>query len=106
MRHNGAHVTVIDKPIADLAVHVRDALVVITGTGSPSLVTRAMVHERHILIDAGTSESAGKIVGDIDPAAASVARLITPVPNGVGPVTVAMLMRNLCILARARSGEK
>ena len=106
MRHNGAHVTVVDKPIADLALHVRDALVVISGTGSPSLVTKEMILGRHILIDAGTSESGGKLVGDIDPAAASVAALFTPVPNGVGPVTVAMLMRNLCILARARSEGK
>lgn len=102
MRHNGAHVTVIDKPVSDLALHVSEALVVISGTGSPRLVTKAMVNARHVLIDAGTSESDGKLVGDIDPDAAGTAALFTPVPGGVGPITVAMLMRNLCILARER----
>lgn len=102
MRHNGAHVTVIDKPVSDLALHVSEALVVISGTGSPRLVTKAMVNARHVLIDAGTSESEGKLVGDIDPDAAGTAALFTPVPGGVGPITVAMLMRNLCILARER----
>lgn len=106
MRHNGAHVTVIDKPVSDLVVHVRESLVVISGTGSPRLVTKAMVNARHILIDAGTSESEGKLVGDIDPDAAGYAALYTPVPGGVGPVTVAMLMRNLCILARERMKAK
>lgn len=102
MRHNGAHVTVIDKPVSDLALHVSEALVVISGTGSPRLVTKAMVNARHVLIDAGTSESDGKLVGDIDPDAAGTAALFTPVPGGVGPITVAMLMRNLCMLARER----
>ncbi|HTH93220.1 MAG TPA: bifunctional 5,10-methylene-tetrahydrofolate dehydrogenase/ 5,10-methylene-tetrahydrofolate cyclohydrolase [Candidatus Paceibacterota bacterium] len=50
-----------------------------------------------MLIDAGTSESEGKLVGDIDPACADKASLYTPVPGGVGPITVACLFRNLFI---------
>jgi 5,10-methylene-tetrahydrofolate dehydrogenase/methenyl tetrahydrofolate cyclohydrolase len=48
-----------------------------------------------VLIDAGTSESSGKIVGDVDPRCADKAALYTPVPGGVGPVAVTMLFQNL-----------
>jgi methylenetetrahydrofolate dehydrogenase (NADP+)/methenyltetrahydrofolate cyclohydrolase len=99
LRHNHAHVTVIDKPVPDLAQHVREAYVVISGVGSPALITPDMVGEGTVLIDAGTSESGGKIVGDIDPACAHNAKLFTPVPGGVGPVAIAMLFKNLLILA-------
>jgi methylenetetrahydrofolate dehydrogenase (NADP+)/methenyltetrahydrofolate cyclohydrolase len=57
-----------------------------------------MVREGAILIDAGTSEAAGKLAGDIDPACADKAALYTPVPGGVGPVTVAKLFENLVTL--------
>ncbi len=102
LRHNGAHVTVIDKPVADLCVHVKESLVVISGVGSPNLITPAMITSAHVLIDAATSESAGKVVGDVDPSCAPIARVFTPVPGGVGPITVAMLFKNLCVLARVR----
>jgi 5,10-methylene-tetrahydrofolate dehydrogenase/methenyl tetrahydrofolate cyclohydrolase len=61
-----------------------------------------MILPKHVLIDAGTSESEGKVVGDIDPQASEIAELFTPVPGGVGPVTVAMLFKNLCILTKDR----
>lgn len=102
MRHNGAHVTVIDRPVPNLAQLVKESDVVISGVGSPKLITRAMVLPMHVLIDAGTSESEGKVVGDIDPDAGEIADLFTPVPGGVGPVTVAMLFKNLCMLAKER----
>lgn len=102
LRHNGAHVTVIDRPIADLATHVRESRVIISGVGKASLITPDMVTPGSILIDAGSSEAAGKTVGDMDPKCAEIAGYFTPVPGGVGPLTVAMLFKNLLILARAR----
>ena len=100
LRHNYAHVTVIDKPVADLAEHARESDVIIAGVGSPMLITPHMIHPHMVLIDAGTSESGGKIVGDIDPACHDIATLSTPVPGGVGPIAVAMLFKNLLIIAR------
>lgn len=98
LRHNHAHVTVIDKPVADLREHVRESALIISGVGKSGLITPDMLSGEPILIDAGTSESGGKIVGDIDPACGEFARLMTPVPGGVGPIAVAMLFRNLILL--------
>ncbi|HWU24582.1 MAG TPA: bifunctional 5,10-methylenetetrahydrofolate dehydrogenase/5,10-methenyltetrahydrofolate cyclohydrolase [Candidatus Paceibacterota bacterium] len=78
---------------------LRDADIIVSGAGSPHMVTLDMVKERVVLIDAGTSEANGAIAGDIDPACAEKASVYTPVPGGVGPVTVACLMRNLVTLA-------
>lgn len=102
LRHNGAHVTVIDRPVKDLATHVRESMLVISGVGIPNTITPDMLTLEHIVIDAGTSESEGKLVGDADVRCEEVARAITPVPGGVGPLTVAMLLKNLCVLAREK----
>ena len=105
LRHNGAHVTVIDRPIADLATHVRESSVVVSGVGKAGLITPEMLTPGCVVIDAGSSESAGKTVGDVDPKCAEIAGFFTPVPGGVGPLTVAMLFKNLLILSRARQGS-
>ncbi len=105
LRHNGAHVTVIDRPIADLATHVRESSVVVSGVGKAGLITPQMLTPGCVVIDAGSSESAGKTVGDVDPKCAEIAGFFTPVPGGVGPLTVAMLFKNLLILSRARQGS-
>ena len=59
-----------------------------------------MLKKGAVLIDAGTSEAGGKLMGDADPNCAEVASVFTPVPGGVGPITVAMIFKNLCVLAR------
>ncbi len=100
LRHNHAHVTVIDKSIADLATHVRESEIVVCGVGAPSLITPSMLGPDTVLIDAGTSESGGRIVGDADPKCVENTRFFTPVPGGVGPIAVAMLFKNLVMLAR------
>jgi methylenetetrahydrofolate dehydrogenase (NADP+)/methenyltetrahydrofolate cyclohydrolase len=102
MRHNHAHVTVIDREISDLASHVRESSVIISGVGKQGLVTPEMLSPSTVLIDAGTSEAGGKIVGDADPRCAEIASIFTPVPGGVGPIAVAMIFKNLCILARTK----
>ncbi len=102
MRHNGAHVTVVDRPIADLAREVRESDIVISGVGKPGMLTPEMFTEGSVLIDAGTSESAGRVVGDAHPDCASRVALSTPVPGGVGPLAVVMLFKNLALLAEQR----
>jgi methylenetetrahydrofolate dehydrogenase (NADP+) / methenyltetrahydrofolate cyclohydrolase len=85
-----------------LVEHLQSADVVIAGAGVPNLVKPHMVREGVVLIDAGTSESARKLVGDIDLACAERASLFTPVPGGIGPMTVALLFRNLALLSHNR----
>ncbi len=57
-----------------------------------------MISEGVILLDAGTSSSNGTVAGDADPSCADKCSLFTPVPGGIGPLTVAMLFKNLLIL--------
>ncbi len=73
-----------------------DADVIISGAGVPEIVKPEMVKNGVVLIDAGTSEQAGKLAGDIDRSCEEKASLFTPVPGGVGPVTIAILFKNLC----------
>lgn len=101
-RHQGVPVTVVDRPMSDLSTLTREADIIISGVGRPGLITPDMLTEGVILIDAGTSEASGKVVGDTEPSCASKAFLYTPVPGGIGPVTVAALFQNLMSLAAAR----
>lgn len=74
--------------------------VIITATGRPGLLTKDWVKEGAIVIDAGTAENAGSIVGDVDSeAVASVASFLSPTPGGVGPVTIAKLLENVVLVA-------
>ncbi|KND47735.1 MAG: methylenetetrahydrofolate dehydrogenase (NADP+) / methenyltetrahydrofolate cyclohydrolase [Parcubacteria bacterium C7867-006] len=74
---------------------IMSADVIISGAGSPHMIKPDMIKNGVVLIDAGTSEQAGKIVGDIDPGCFEKASLVTPVPGGVGPVTLASLFLNI-----------
>ena len=74
---------------------LKNADVIISGMGTPHSIKPEMVKEGVVLIDAGTSEQAGKLVGDIDPACETKALFMTPVPGGVGPITIVSLLRNL-----------
>jgi methylenetetrahydrofolate dehydrogenase (NADP+)/methenyltetrahydrofolate cyclohydrolase len=88
---------IIDKNTNEKERFAQVALadVIISGVGFPNLVKPEMIKDGVILIDAGTSEQNGKLVGDIDQACAEKASLLTPVPGGVGPVTVMSLFANL-----------
>jgi len=79
----------------DLASHTKKADIVIVAAGKPGLITADMVKEGVVIVDVGTSRVGDKIVGDVDfEAVKDKASAITPVPGGVGPMTVAMLMKN------------
>lgn len=96
----GATVSVIHGGTKNPEGYTRKADIIISGAGKPKLITPAMVKDRVVAIDCGTSESAGQVVGDIDPKVSEKALLFAPVPGGVGPVTVAMLFKNLIELSK------
>jgi methylenetetrahydrofolate dehydrogenase (NADP+)/methenyltetrahydrofolate cyclohydrolase len=97
-----ATVTVCHSRTRDLAEKVRAAEVVVVAAGKPGLVTGAMLKPGAVVIDVGINVVDGKIVGDVDfDSAEKVASAITPVPGGVGPMTIACLLRNTAKAARA-----
>ena len=76
----------------------------IAAVGRPRLVTREFVKPGAVVIDVGINRLESGLVGDVDfDAVSSVAGAITPVPGGVGPMTIAMLMRNTLDAARAQA---
>lgn len=79
----------------DRASLLKNADIIVAGVGMPHSIKPEMVKDGVVLVDAGTSEQAGKLVGDIDPACASKASYFTPVPGGVGPITIVSVLRNL-----------
>ena len=99
LRELGATVSVITQTEGSLGERA-DADIVVLGAGKPGLVKPEMLKQGVALIDAGTSESSGKLAGDADPACAEAASVFTPVPGGVGPVAVAMIFKNLLTLAK------
>lgn len=103
LRQQGAAVTVVDvsTPAEEMRAALRAARLIISGAGVPRLITPDLLTPGVALIDAGTAESSGKIVGDADPACADRCSLFTPVPGGVGPLTVAALFDNVVTLATA-----
>ncbi|TSC78104.1 MAG: methylenetetrahydrofolate dehydrogenase (NADP+) / methenyltetrahydrofolate cyclohydrolase [Parcubacteria group bacterium Gr01-1014_33] len=101
MLQQGATVSVITENSPNPQSLILQADIIISGIGKPHSVTGDMVKEGAVVIDAGTSESEGKLVGDIDfDSVSQKASHITPVPGGVGPLTVAMLFKNLLTLAK------
>jgi methylenetetrahydrofolate dehydrogenase (NADP+)/methenyltetrahydrofolate cyclohydrolase len=92
----GATVTICNSKTRDLGAQVRRADVVVVATGKPKMVTGDMIKPGAVVIDVGINRGAdGKLCGDVDfDSAAKVAGAITPVPGGVGPMTIAMLLVN------------
>ena len=74
---------------------LKEADIVVCGAGNPGFIKPEHIKEGVAIVDAGASESKGRVVGDADPACAEKAAIITPVPGGVGPIAVAMIFRNL-----------
>jgi len=101
-----ATVTVCHSGTRNLAGITRRAEILIVAIGSPSFIGREHVSEGTIVVDVGTNFYEGRLVGDVDfESVKDIAGAITPVPGGVGPVTVACLMRNTakaCILTKKK----
>ena len=99
----GATVTVTHSATRDLASHTRRADLVCLAAGVPNLLTGAMVKPGATIIDVGINRVEGRLVGDADFASvAPIAGAVTPVPGGVGPMTIACLLDNTLLAAQTR----
>lgn len=101
-RSQGAQVIVLtaDSSDEDSKTAIATADILILGAGVPSLVKADMIKEGVIIFDAGTSEDGGELKGDAHRDCIEKASLITPVPGGIGPITIAALLRNVVEAAR------
>jgi len=101
LKRLGASVSMVTLEQGSLD-ELKEADIGVLGAGNPGFIKPDMIKEGIALIDAGTSESAGKIRGDADPVCADKASVFTPVPGGVGPVAVAKIFENLLTLLQKR----
>ncbi|MFA5131790.1 MAG: bifunctional 5,10-methylenetetrahydrofolate dehydrogenase/5,10-methenyltetrahydrofolate cyclohydrolase [Candidatus Paceibacterota bacterium] len=104
LKHQGITPEIID---ADTDTETRKKLlqnadIVISGSGAPHTLSPEDFKPGVVIIDAGTSEQAGVLAGDCDPRCAAIANVFTPVPGGVGPLTVAYLFENVVSFAEKR----
>jgi len=98
-------VTIAHSRTRDLPGVVRRADIVVAAVGRPAMIKGDWLKPGATVIDVGINRVDGKLVGDVDFASASeVAGAITPVPGGVGPMTIAVLLRNTLVAAHARAG--
>ena len=98
-----ATVTICHSRTRDLAGETLEADVLVVATGQPGLVTADMVKHGATVIDVGMNRTDAGLVGDVDAAAMDVAGHMTPVPGGVGPMTIACLLRNTVRAAQFRT---
>jgi methylenetetrahydrofolate dehydrogenase (NADP+) / methenyltetrahydrofolate cyclohydrolase len=103
--HRHATVTICHSRTRDLAAETSRADVIVAAVGVPGIVTAGMVQPGVTVIDVGINRTEDGLVGDVDPAVAERAGLLTPVPGGVGPMTIAMLLQSTVRAARYRSKE-
>lgn len=97
-----ATVTICHSRTADLAAHTREADVLVVAVGQANLISPDMVKEGATVIDVGINRTEEGLRGDVDPGVAERAGLLTPVPGGVGPMTIASLLQNTVTAARRR----
>jgi methylenetetrahydrofolate dehydrogenase (NADP+) / methenyltetrahydrofolate cyclohydrolase len=102
--HANATVTICHSRTDDLARHTLDADILVAAVGQLGLITADMVKTGAAVIDVGMNRTDEGLFGDVDPGVADVAAFFTPVPGGVGPMTIACLLENALKAARYRSG--
>lgn len=100
----GANVEVVTRSTVRPEDLYKEADIIVSGAGQAHIITPDMIKEGVVLIDAGTSGANGAVTGDIDPACATKASIMTPVPGGVGPVAVSCLFSNTARLFDAGKG--
>jgi methylenetetrahydrofolate dehydrogenase (NADP+)/methenyltetrahydrofolate cyclohydrolase len=103
--HRHATVTICHSRTRDLAAHALQADVIVAAVGVPGLVRPELVKEGAAVIDVGITRTEDGLKGDVAPEVASRAGLLTPVPGGVGPMTIAMLLKSTVRAARYRRKE-
>jgi methylenetetrahydrofolate dehydrogenase (NADP+)/methenyltetrahydrofolate cyclohydrolase len=102
----GITVNTATRETHNTPVLLKQADVIISAVGKPNLITASQIKPHCIVIDAGTSEDYGTIVGDVNFAeVVEVAQVISPVPGGVGPITVAKLLQNVIQVAKLKVNE-
>ncbi|HDK9107752.1 TPA: bifunctional methylenetetrahydrofolate dehydrogenase/methenyltetrahydrofolate cyclohydrolase FolD [Staphylococcus aureus] len=101
-----ASVTILHSRSKDMASYLKDADVIVSAVGKPGLVTKDVVKEGAVIIDVGnTPDENGKLKGDVDyDAVKEIAGAITPVPGGVGPLTITMVLNNTLLAEKMRRG--
>src|SRR5919204_1417441 len=102
--HANATVTICHSRTDDLARHTLEADILVAAVGHLGLITADMVKQGAAVIDVGMNRTDDGLFGDVDPGVADVAAFLTPVPGGVGPMTIACLLENALRAARYRSG--
>jgi methylenetetrahydrofolate dehydrogenase (NADP+)/methenyltetrahydrofolate cyclohydrolase len=100
-----ATVTICHSHTDELERHTLDADVLLVAAGVPGIVSPEMVKSGAAVVDVGINRTEAGLVGDVDPGAAAVAHFLTPVPGGVGPMTIAMVLANTVRAARYRRGH-
>src|SRR4029079_4566013 len=100
-----ATVTICHSRTQDLGAVVREADVVVAAVGRAAMITGDMVREGATVVDVGINRVEGKVVGDVAEDVRGKAGLLTPVPGGVGPMTIASLLRNTVKAARYQAGQ-
>lgn len=102
--YNNLNINVCDSKTPSLKKITKKADIIITAVGKPYLITKEMIKIDTIIIDAGTAESKGEIIGDVDfEKIKNIVSYITPPKGGVGPVTVAKLLENTVILCEKQN---
>jgi methylenetetrahydrofolate dehydrogenase (NADP+)/methenyltetrahydrofolate cyclohydrolase len=105
LQQANATVTLCHSHTRDLAQYTLEADVLVAAAGVPALVSADMVKDRSVVVDVGMNRTEAGLVGDVDPGALDRAAYMTPVPGGVGPMTIACLLQNAVLCARYRRGE-
>jgi len=100
-----ATVTICHSRTDDLAHHTLEADLLVAAVGLPGVITANMVKQGATVIDVGITRTDSGLVGDVEPDVADVAAYLTPVPGGVGPMTIAALLGNAVRAARYRRGK-
>jgi methylenetetrahydrofolate dehydrogenase (NADP+)/methenyltetrahydrofolate cyclohydrolase len=102
--HANATVTICHSRTRDLSAQTREAEILVVAVGQAGVIGATDIREGATVIDVGMNRTDEGLTGDVDPAAAERAGLITPVPGGVGPMTIAMLLKSTIRAARYRRG--
>ncbi len=102
-----ASVTILHSKSKEIAKITKEADILVSAVGKPNFVTKDMVKENAIVIDVGINRLDGKVIGDVDFLNVSpICSYITPVPKGVGPMTIAMILENVVISCNRKITKK
>ena len=101
-----ATVTICHSKTIDLGSITKEADILIVATGHKYLIDKNMIKEGCVIIDVGISRDNGKLYGDVNPNVSDKCSYLTPVPGGVGPMTVVMLLKNTFIAYKNQHGVK